>query len=377
MGTDPCIRGRYCSCRGIAATGDAGATTDAGCRAEGAGGLLPAHGQGVAIGGLAVHQEAAAAADAFAAVVLEAHRPFSGADQLFVELIEGLQQGEVGGDVLQLMALVTSLLMLFLLVLGVLLIQPRLSERCQLLPDRYVLTADEVAELPQGTLPVVLDRRLGQDQNDFRFRLLKLVLERSGTPFALCFSAAVQPQDEAIAALAEGQKAGRRHPLRLLVGVYGAGPEFNRRLRAVPILVTGGILGLRAGWTNQASLAELQTIRSLQDLQRIVLVQGLGWSDVEIFDRAGLRTYTARSEKWLRLVNDNRVQLFPRSVAELEAEDSVVTSLYPQMLLDPHLLIVYPFVGFFYVAPENAELAAAIHTGFVRVIADGSYQRLV
>ena len=58
--------------------------------------------------GLAVHQEAAAAADAFAAVVLEAHRPFSGADQLFVELIEGLQQGEVGGDVLQLMALVTT-----------------------------------------------------------------------------------------------------------------------------------------------------------------------------------------------------------------------------------------------------------------------------
>ena len=149
-------------------------------------------------------------------------------------------------------ALLTSLLTLVLLALGALLIQPRLSERRQLLPDRYVLTADEVAAaLPQGTLPVVLDRRLGQDQNDFRFRLLKLVLERSGTPFALGFSAAVQPQDEAIAALAEGQKAGRRNLLRLSVGVYGAGPELNRRLRAVPIPVTGGILGLRAGWTNQ------------------------------------------------------------------------------------------------------------------------------
>ena len=52
-------------------------------------------------------------------------------------------------------ALVTSLLTLVLLVLGALLIQPRLSERRQLLPDRYVLTADEVAALPQGTLPVV------------------------------------------------------------------------------------------------------------------------------------------------------------------------------------------------------------------------------
>ena len=42
-------------------------------------------------------------------------------------------------------ALVTSLLTLVLLALGALLIQPRLSERRQLLPDRYVLTADEVA----------------------------------------------------------------------------------------------------------------------------------------------------------------------------------------------------------------------------------------
>ena len=89
-----------------------------------------------------------------------------------------------------------------------------LNERVsQLLPDRYVLTAGEVAALPQGTLAVVVDRRVGQDQNDFRFRLLKLVLERSRTPFALGFSAAVQPQDEAIAALAEGQKAGRRNLL--------------------------------------------------------------------------------------------------------------------------------------------------------------------
>ena len=76
-------------------------------------------------------------------------------------------------------------------------------------------------------------------------------------------------------------------------------------------------------------------------------------------------------------MNDNRVQLFPRGVAELEAEDSVVTSFYPQMLLDPHLLIVYPFAGFSYVAPESTELAAAIQIGFERVIADGSYQRLV
>ena len=38
---------------------------------------------------LAVDQEAAAAADAFAAVVLEARRPLSLLDQQFIELVQG------------------------------------------------------------------------------------------------------------------------------------------------------------------------------------------------------------------------------------------------------------------------------------------------
>ncbi len=121
-------------------------------------------------------------------------------------------------------ALLTSLLTLVLLALGALLIQPRLSERRQLLPDRYVLTADEVAALPQGTLPVVLDRRLGQDQNDFRFRLLKLVLERSGTPFALGFSAAVQPRMRRL----QRSRKGRRR--------VGGTPCDSRLVCTVPAL---------------------------------------------------------------------------------------------------------------------------------------------
>ena len=54
-----------------------------------------------------------------------------------------------------------------------------------------------------------------------------------------------------------------------------------------------------------------------------------------------------------------------------------MTSLYPQMLLDPHPLIVYPIAGFFYVAPDDRELGVAIQTGFERLIADGSCQHLV
>ena len=110
-----------------------------------------------------------------------------------------------------------------------------------------MLSADEVAELPEGMLAVVLDRRPGQDASDFRYLLLKLVMERSGQPHVLGLSAVVQPQDEAIAALAAGHDQVGRNPHRLSVGVYGAGRDLHQRLRSIEIPVTGGLLGLRVG----------------------------------------------------------------------------------------------------------------------------------
>ena len=139
-------------------------------------------------------------------------------------------------------ALATTLITLLVVLVSVLMLQPKLAQRRLNIDDVDVLTADEVADLPDGTLAVVLDRRPGQDASDFRYRLLKLVMERSGQPYVLGLSAAVQPQDEAIAALAAGRKEVARNPYQLSVGVYGAGHALNQRLRPIEIPVTGGLL---------------------------------------------------------------------------------------------------------------------------------------
>lgn len=272
--------------------------------------------------------------------------------------------------------LLTSAVTIVIVLVGTLLIHPRLSERRLRIDDRYILTPEEVAVLPSETLAVVLDRTPGQDQNGFRYRLLQLVLERSGRPFALGLSEQIQSQDEAIAALQQGP-ASSRNPFAISVGVYGAGLELNRRLRVIPMPVTGGILGLRAGWSHRSQHERLAAIDSVDDLRSVVLLQGLGWSDVEIFDAAGLRTFTARSEDLLRLVDNRRVQLFPRGIDELEREAPIVATTTEGTSLDPNLLIAYPFAGFFYVGPDNQALADAIQLGFERAIADGSYQRLL
>jgi hypothetical protein len=155
--------------------------------------------------------------------------------------------------------LLTSGLTVVIALVGALLIQPRLSERRLNIDDQYILTATEVRSLPAGTLSVVLDRSPGEDHNDFNYRLLKLVLKRSGRPFALGLSEVVVAQDEAVAALENGVATSSRNPVALSVGVYGAGVDVNRRLRPVPIPVTGGILGLRSGWTHRSHMARLAT----------------------------------------------------------------------------------------------------------------------
>ena len=272
--------------------------------------------------------------------------------------------------------LVTTSISLALLLVGALLIQPRLIERRTKVDDQFILTPSEVAALPAETLVVVLDREEGQDQNDFKYKLLQLILQRSQQPFALGFSSMIQSQDEAVEAISYGLDS-QRNPLRLTVGVYGAGAALNQHLQPIEIPVAGGILGLRVGWTYREELPALATIQNTTDLQDIVLLQGLGWSDVEIFDAAGLRTYTARPEELFRLVDNRRVQLFPRGIAELEDEEPVVRAATNRTVLDPYLLIAYPFAGFFYVDPNNQRLAHAIRSGFERAMADGSYQELI
>ena len=273
--------------------------------------------------------------------------------------------------------LLTAAITIVTLLFGSLLIQPRLTERRVKISDRYILTPVEVEALPSGVLAAVLDRGIGDDENAFHYRLLKLVLERSGSSYVLGLSAEMQPQDEAVSALVHGGDDPSRNPLRITVGVYGAGKELNRQLQSVPIPVSGGILGLRVGWSNRYDVPLLKTVDDVADLRSILLAQGVSWSDVEIFDTSGLQTYTDRSENLFRLVDNRRVQLYPRGITELEDEYPVVRGKYTQTVLDPHLLIAYPFAGFFYVGSDQQDLANAIQIGFERAIADGSYQRLL
>ena len=272
---------------------------------------------------------------------------------------------------------ISLLISVLVLLIAYIAIRPRFSQGRLSVDQLNDLTAEEVSLLPAGTLPVVLGRGLADNKDSFKIQLLRLVMQRSGVPHAIGFSASPIAQDAAVDALASGAGSGTQNPQAITVGVYGAGPALNQRLRAIPIPISGGLLGLRVGWTHRKSLARLSAVQNLADLRRVNLLQGQGWSELALFDHSGLRTYAAPPQYLFRLVAEQRVELFPQGIGDLQVQQPTAAKWSDNIEIEPHLLIAYPFAGFFYVNPGNDALAEAIALGFERAIADGSYQALL
>ena len=272
---------------------------------------------------------------------------------------------------------ISLLISVLVLLIAYIAIRPRFSQGRLSVDQLSDLTAEEVSLLPAGTLPVVLGRGLVDNKDSFKIQLLRLVMQRSGVPHAIGFSASPIAQDAAVDALASGARSGAENPQAITVGVYGAGPALNQRLRAIPIPISGGLLGLRVGWTHSESLARLSAVQNLSDLRRVTLLQGQGWSELALFDHSGLRTYAAPPQYLFRLVAEQRVELFPQGIGDLQVQQPTAAKWSDTIEIEPHLLIAYPFAGFFYVNPGNDALAEAIALGFERAIADGSYQALL
>ena len=60
---------------------------------------------------------------------------------------------------------------------------------------------------------------------------------------------------------------------------------------------------------------------------------------------------------------------------EIFAERRELAAQYPNLAIEQHLLIRYPFAEFFFVSPESPKLAKAIQTGLERAYADGSFMK--
>jgi hypothetical protein len=255
-------------------------------------------------------------------------------------------------------------------------IQSKVRER-PTIRDDAILTVDELANLPPATLRAVMPRSGDSGPGSLGYRILELCLEKSGEPFVLGYGASVTDQEGSVQRIAASTLPSKANPTGLTVGLFGVGREISDRLKPIPIPVMGGLLGLRVAWINRQRIDRFAAVRSLADLDQAVAIQGSGWSDAAILEESGIRTYTTATDRILALLSQDRVDLYPRGIPELQDDHERIRRSHPDVALEPHLLIAYPFAVMFHVHPDNERLRAAIQRGFERAFSDGSYHRLL
>ena len=212
----------------------------------------------------------------------------------------------------------------------------------------------------------VPSRPINDLDSEYQLKLLELALDRAGQPYKL------ERVDLNLNQFTLQQELRKGKTINVFW--MGTSSALESALIPVPIPLFRGLEGLRLSFIHSDAQEKFNQVNTLTDLKQLKAAQGVGWADNKILEQAGIATYAGRYSNLFRLINDgDKLDFFPRGLVEIFAERRELAAQYPNLAIEQHLLIRYPFAEFFFVSPEAPKLAKAIQTGLERAYADGSF----
>ncbi|MFM5164277.1 hypothetical protein ACEUBB_14615 [Aeromonas rivipollensis] len=212
----------------------------------------------------------------------------------------------------------------------------------------------------------VPSRPINDLDSEYQLKLLELALDRAGQPYKL------ERVDLNLNQFTLQQELRKGKTINVFW--MGTSSALESALIPVPIPLFRGLEGLRLSFIHSDAQEKFNQVNTLADLKQLKAAQGVGWADNKILEQAGIATYAGRYSNLFRLINDgDKLDFFPRGLVEIFAERRELAAQYPNLAIEQHLLIRYPFAEFFFVSPEAPKLAKAIQTGLERAYADGSF----
>ena len=202
------------------------------------------------------------------------------------------------------------------------------------------------------------------------FQVLKLGLSKSGKNYALKPSpiGRANAQRTADAMAADGP---------IDVEWIGASISDDKKLLPVLFPIDRGLLGYRVFLIDGARQNEFSQIKTLSDLQKMVALQGAGWTDVYVLRGAGLRVRTAPTYPDLfRMTVGGRADYFPRGALEAYGEKTKFANTAPGLEVENALMLHYPYSTIFYVKKTDRALRDNLYRGLVAAFNDGSFNSL-
>lgn len=206
-------------------------------------------------------------------------------------------------------------------------------------------------------------------QLNYVSRVVELALAHAGGRFDIQPTPLDMAQGRTLVELAAGHS-----PVDLMWTVTDRQREASGLL-PVRIPIDRGLMGWRLLLVRRKELAQWREVRSLADLRPRLAGQGHDWPDTTILRANGLQVGTSSVyEALFRMLAAGRIDYFPRSILEIDAE--MAGNRHPELAIAPELMLHYPAAAYLFVSPTRPELAATLKTGLEAAVADGSFQRL-
>jgi len=204
--------------------------------------------------------------------------------------------------------------------------------------------------------------------DSYGYKVLSLALEKSGRPFQLSISASKMNSERARKSIDEGTVS---------IADFGSSAELEKRYAAIYFPIDQGISGYRLFIINKNSASRFAQIKSLSDLRTMVAGQGPGWSDIRILEQAGIKVETGEFTSLFKMVELGRFDFFPLGIEEVFGLLEKFQTSCPNSIVEPTLVLHYPFARLFFVKKDNQALRAAVLDGLEKAYADGSFQKLI
>ena len=233
-----------------------------------------------------------------------------------------------------------------------------------------------VASLCADAAPLVVTLRQPASANDPRDTypraFIRLALEKTVAthgPYTIQYSPRMNDQR----ALASAEAS--LYPGFLTVVVPSADGSSND-LIPVRFPLYLDMAGYRVCFVSPQAKTAVAKVRTLDELRRFTVAQGVGWLDVHILRANGFQVEEVTSyEAMFKMVAQSRFDLFCRSVVEVRREAESNADL-PDLILDKTFALVYDLPQFFYTHRSNRSLADRVTQGLEMAYADGSLQAL-
>jgi hypothetical protein len=207
-------------------------------------------------------------------------------------------------------------------------------------------------------------------ERSFHFQVLKLGLSKTGRAYDL-----------------RPSPIGRANSRRTAGAMAADGPidvqwiaaslEDDQKMSPILFPIDMGLLGYRVFLIDGARQNEFSQIKTIDDLRKMVALQGSGWADVNVLRSAGLRVRTAPMYVDLfHMTVNGRADYFPRGAFEAYSEKLRFAGSAPGLEVEDTLVLHYPFSTIFYVRKTNTQLRDDLYRGLVAAFDDGSYKAL-